>query len=210
MQIGPRCVAQFHYTLTDDAGTVIDSSRGGDPLTYLHGGGNIVPGLEKMMEGKVKGDAFKADVSPEEGYGPRIEALLQTAPRSMFPPDMEPAVGMQFQAESNMGPVMVTVEYQIDPADAAAFAAVMRQTRRARLGQGALSWGLFKDTSAPGRYIEYFVDESWLEHQRRLERFSVVDAGLRAPRTAFHKGSTPPLVRRYVAEALRRTNHWPW
>ena len=109
MQIGPRCVAQFHYTLTDDAGTVIDSSRGGDPLTYLHGGGNIVPGLEKMMEGKVKGDAFKADVSPEEGYSPRIEALLQTAPRSMFPPDMEPAVGMQFQAESNMGPVLVTV-----------------------------------------------------------------------------------------------------
>lgn len=109
MKIAARTVAQFHYTLTDDAGTVIDSSRGGDPLTYLHGGGNIVPGLEKMMEGKGKGDAFKADVSPEEGYGPRIEALLQTAPRSMFPPDMEPAVGMQFQAESNMGPVLVTV-----------------------------------------------------------------------------------------------------
>ncbi|MES2884383.1 MAG: peptidylprolyl isomerase [Pseudomonadota bacterium] len=109
MQIGPRTVAQFHYTLTDDAGQVIDSSRGAQPLTYLHGGGQIVPGLEKMMEGKVKGDSFKVEVSPEEGYGPRIEALLQTAPRSMFPPDMEPEVGMQFQAESNMGPVMVTV-----------------------------------------------------------------------------------------------------
>ena len=109
MQIGPRTVVQFHYTLTDDAGTVIDSSRGADPLTYLHGSGQIVPGLEKVMEGKAKGDAFKVDVSPEEGYGPRIEALLQTAPRSMFPPDMEPDVGMQFQAESNMGPVMVTV-----------------------------------------------------------------------------------------------------
>ena len=109
MQIGPRTVVQFHYTLTDDAGTVIDSSRGAGPLTYLHGSGQIVPGLEKVMEGKAKGDAFKVDVSPEEGYGPRIEALLQTAPRSMFPPDMEPDVGMQFQAESNMGPVMVTV-----------------------------------------------------------------------------------------------------
>ena len=109
MKIAARTVAQFHYTLTDDAGTVIDSSRGGDPLTYLHGGGQIVPGLEKMMEGKVKGDAFKADVSPEEGYGQRIEALLQTAPRAMFPPDVNPEVGMQFQAESNMGPVMVTV-----------------------------------------------------------------------------------------------------
>jgi MFS family permease len=108
------------------------------------------------------------------------------------------------------GPVMVTLEYQIDAADAGAFAEVMRETRRARLRQGALSWGLFKDTSAPGRYIEYFVDESWLEHQRRLERFTTADAGLRERRLAFHKGSTPPEVRRYVAEALRRTGRWPW
>ena len=109
MKIAARTVVQFHYTLTDDAGTVIDSSRGNEPLAYLHGQGQIVPGLEKVMEGKVKGDAFKVAVSPEEGYGQRVEALLQTAPRSMFPPDMEPEVGMQFQAESNMGPVMVTV-----------------------------------------------------------------------------------------------------
>ena len=109
MQIGPRTVVQFHYTLTDDAGQVVDSSRGDEPLTYLHGAGNIVPGLEKAMAGKVKGDVFKVDVSAEEGYGQRIEALLQTAPRSMFPPDMTPEVGMQFQAESNMGPVLVTV-----------------------------------------------------------------------------------------------------
>jgi len=109
VKIAARTVAEFHYTLTDDAGTVIDSSRGSEPLAYLHGGGNIVPGLEKAMEGKTKGDAFKVDVSAEEGYGPRIEALLQTAPRSMFPDDMAPEVGMQFQAESNMGPVMVTV-----------------------------------------------------------------------------------------------------
>ena len=60
------------------------------------------------------------------------------------------------------GPVMVTVEYQIDPAQAEAFTAVMQKTRRARLRQGALSWGLFRDTEAPGRYIEYFVDESWV------------------------------------------------
>lgn len=109
MKIAARTVVQFHYTLTDAAGTVIDSSRGSEPLSYLQGAGNIVPGLEKQMEGKVKGDVFKADVSPEEGYGQRVEALLQTAPRSMFPPDVTPEVGMQFQAESNMGPVMVTV-----------------------------------------------------------------------------------------------------
>lgn len=109
MKIADRTVVQFHYTLTDDAGMVIDSSRGDEPLTYLQGAGNIVPGLEKAMEGKVKGDTFKADIAPEDGYGQRVEALLQTAPRAMFPDDMEPEVGMQFQAESNMGPVMVTV-----------------------------------------------------------------------------------------------------
>jgi MFS family permease len=130
-------------------------------------------------------------------------------------PDFSPvAVGrvpqVAIDVDPDEGPVMVTVEYQIDPAEATAFAAVMRETRRARLRQGALSWGLFKDTGAPGRYIEYFVDESWVEHQRRLERFSAADAGLRERRAAFHKGSAPPVVNRYVAEALRRTNHWPW
>ena len=59
------------------------------------------------------------------------------------------------------GPVMVTVEYLIDPARAAAFTEVMQRTRRARLRQGALSWGLFRDTAQPGRYVEYFVDENW-------------------------------------------------
>jgi MFS family permease len=130
-------------------------------------------------------------------------------------PDFSPAAlvsvpEVAIDVEPDDGPVMVTVEYQIDPADAAAFAAVMRETRRARLSQGALSWGLFKDTSAPGRYIEYLVDESWLEHHRRLERFSAADAGLRERRAAFHNGSEPPRVSRFVAEALKRANQWPW
>jgi MFS family permease len=100
------------------------------------------------------------------------------------------------------GPVMVTVEYQIDPARAAEFRDVMQRTRRARLRQGALSWGLFRDVSQAGRYVEYFVDENWLEHQRRLERFTAFDAGLRSTRLAFHVGSEPPVVRRYVADNL--------
>ena len=98
------------------------------------------------------------------------------------------------------GPVMVTVEYRIDPARAAAFGEVMQRTRRARLRQGALSWGLFRDTAQPGRYVEYFVDENWLDHQRRLERFSAFDAELRARRLAFHLGPEPPVTRRYVAD----------
>ena len=98
------------------------------------------------------------------------------------------------------GPVMVTLEYQIDPARAADFALVMQRTRRARLRQGALSWGLFRDVTAPGRYIEYFVDENWVEHQRRLERFTAFDAGLREERLAFQLNSEPPVLRRYVAD----------
>jgi MFS family permease/quinol monooxygenase YgiN len=97
------------------------------------------------------------------------------------------------------GPVMVTIEYLIDPADTAAFDDVMQRTRRARLRQGALSWGLFRDVAQPGRYIEYFVDENWLEHQRRLARFTAFDAALRAQRLALHRGPEPPLTRRYVA-----------
>jgi MFS family permease len=100
------------------------------------------------------------------------------------------------------GPVMVTVEYQIDPARATEFAEVMQRTRRARLRQGALSWGLFRDANAPGRYVEYFVDESWVEHQRRLERFTAGDAGLRERRLAFHIGEQPPVVRRLVGETM--------
>ncbi len=97
------------------------------------------------------------------------------------------------------GPVMVTVEYQIDPARAADFQAVMQLTRAARLRQGALSWGLFRDTSRPGRYVEYFLDENWLEHQRRLERFTAADAELRQRRLEFHLGPEPPGLHRYVA-----------
>lgn len=107
-----------------------------------------------------------------------------------------------FEIAPDEGPVMVTLEYQIDPAQAAAFAEVMERTRRARLRQGALSWGLFRDTAVPGRYVEYFVDENWVEHQRRLERFTAFDAELRAQRLAFHVGGSPPVLRRYVADTL--------
>jgi MFS family permease len=99
------------------------------------------------------------------------------------------------------GPVMVTIEYQIDPAEATGFADVMQLTRQARLRQGALSWGLFRDTAVPGRYVEYFIDDNWVEHQRRLERFTAADAELRTRRMAFHRGAEAPLLRRYVADS---------
>ena len=104
--------------------------------------------------------------------------------------------------DPDAGPVMVTVEYFIDPVQAAGFNAVMQETRRARLRQGALSWGLFRDAAVPGRYIEYFLDESWVEHQRRLERFTNADAGLRERRLAFHRRAELPQVQRYIGDTV--------
>ena len=118
------------------------------------------------------------------------------------PAAMTSAVEPAIDVEPEDGPVMVTVEYLIDPARAAEFAEVMQRTRRARLRQGALSWGLFRDAAQPGRVIEYFVDENWLEHQRRLERFSAFDAGLRERRLAFHTGDEAPRVKRFIAQSL--------
>ncbi len=135
---------------------------------------------------------------------------LETAAAPDFTPhaigmDLEPTVGVN----DDDGPVMVTVEYLIDPARAAEFAAVMQRTRRARLRQGALSWGLFRDAAQPSRVIEYFVDENWVEHQRRLERFSAFDAGLRSERLAFHLGSVAPRVKRYIAQSLDALSELP-
>lgn len=109
MQIAERTVASFHYTLTDDAGSVIDSSRGREPLVYLHGVGNIVPGLEKAMVGRSAGDSFDVVVSPEEGYGLPNEMLVQTVPRAAFQGVDQLEVGMQFTAQTGQGALSVVV-----------------------------------------------------------------------------------------------------
>lgn len=84
MQIAERTVASFHYTLTNDAGEVIDSSAGREPLAYLHGAGNIVPGLEQAMVGRAAGDRFEVRVAPEDGYGMPNEFMVSTVPRLAF------------------------------------------------------------------------------------------------------------------------------
>ena len=109
MQIAERSVASFHYTLTNDAGDVLDSSEGREPLAYLHGGGNIVPGLEREMAGHVAGDRFNVDVAPEEGYGTYIDELVQVVPRKSFEGIADLAVGMQFQAQTGQGPIPVVI-----------------------------------------------------------------------------------------------------
>lgn len=109
MQIAERCVASFHYTLTNAEGEVIDSSSGRGPLTYLHGAGNIVPGLEKAMAGKAVGDRFEVVVDAEEGYGPRHAGLVQVVPRVAFQGVDAIEPGMQFHAQGPQGPMAVVV-----------------------------------------------------------------------------------------------------
>ena len=109
MQISKNKVVSIDYTLTDDQGQVIDSSKGQEPLAYIHGAGNIIPGLEDALEGKQQGDALNVTVAPENGYGMRNEELLQVIPRDRFVGVEDLAVGMQFQAEGQHGPQVVTI-----------------------------------------------------------------------------------------------------
>ncbi len=96
--------------------------------------------------------------------------------------------------------LVVTIEYFIDPARATEFRAVMKESRRTRLQQGALRWELEHDIADPRRYVERILDESWVEHLRRFDRSTNADMALRDRRLAFHVGENPPVVTRYVVE----------
>ena len=100
MQITSQKVATIDYTLTDDQGTLIDSSKDGEPLAYIQGIGNLIPGLEEALEGKSAGDELSVSIQPDQAYGKRDEELLQAVPRAHFDGVDELQVGMQFRASS--------------------------------------------------------------------------------------------------------------
>lgn len=100
-------VVSFHYTLTNTAGETIDTSRErGAPLPYLHGAGNIVPGLERQLVGLAVGGKIQAVVPPAEGYGERGGPPPQPVPRNAFPEGMPIEKGIPVQAQSPDGQVM--------------------------------------------------------------------------------------------------------
>jgi FKBP-type peptidyl-prolyl cis-trans isomerase SlyD len=109
MQITQNAVVLIHYTLTDETGKTIDSSAGAEPLAYVHGNGNLIPGLERALEGKQAGDALSVKVSPAEAYGEYDENLVQSVPRDVLQGIDNVRVGMQLQAQSNQGARAVTV-----------------------------------------------------------------------------------------------------
>jgi len=109
MNISNNCVVSIHYTLTNSEGTVIDSSEGQEPLAYLHGAGNIIPGLEKALVGKVVGDKFNVSIPAAEAYGVRDDSMVQELPSNMFSGIDQIEVGMEFHAETEQGLQVVTV-----------------------------------------------------------------------------------------------------
>ncbi|MFA5938995.1 MAG: peptidylprolyl isomerase [Sinimarinibacterium sp.] len=109
MEIANQRVVYIHYTLTNDAGEVLDSSRGAEPLAYLHGGGNIIPGLENALIGKAAGDKLVVKVAAADGYGERDEQLVQNVPRRAFQGIKDIQPGMSFTAQGNGGPMRVVV-----------------------------------------------------------------------------------------------------
>jgi FKBP-type peptidyl-prolyl cis-trans isomerase SlyD len=109
MQIAKNTVATIDYTLTNTQGQVLDTSKGGQPLSYLHGVGGIIPGLENALEGKQTGDVLTVEIQPEQAYGQRNEQLVQEVPRKMFQGVDNIQPGMQFRAQGPQGQQVVTV-----------------------------------------------------------------------------------------------------
>jgi FKBP-type peptidyl-prolyl cis-trans isomerase SlyD len=107
MQIAKHKVASIHYTLTDNDGKVLDSSAGREPLHYIQGIGNLIPGMEEGLEGKKQGDKVNLKVSPEKGYGVKDDKMVQRVPRSAFGGG-EIKKGMQFQTDQ--GQVVTVTE----------------------------------------------------------------------------------------------------
>ena len=117
MQIAANKAVSIDYTLTNDAGEVIDSSAGGAPLVYLHGAGNIIVGLEKALVGKQAGDEVKVAVEPEEAYGEYSAELVATLNRSMFEGVDELEVGMQFHASGPDGGMQIVTIRELEGDD---------------------------------------------------------------------------------------------
>jgi len=109
MKIAKDRVVSIHYTLTDDDGKTLDSSSGGDPLSYLHGNNGLIPGLEKALEGREQGDSFKTTVGPEEGYGMPNPELVQDVPLEALSGIDGLEVGMTLQSKAPDGRVQLLV-----------------------------------------------------------------------------------------------------
>jgi FKBP-type peptidyl-prolyl cis-trans isomerase SlyD len=108
MQIAEKTVVSFEYTLKDDDGKVLDTSEGREPLTYMHGMGNIIPGLEKALTGKTTGDSLDLTIGPDEAYGRRDEKMIRNIPVRKLS-DKNPIAGRRYRAQLEEGVAIVVV-----------------------------------------------------------------------------------------------------
>lgn len=110
MNIAPETVVVFHYTLRNEEGEELESSRGADPTAYLHGANNIIPGLETAMTGKSAGDIFSATVAAEQAYGLHNPEKVQRVPvkHLLFKGKLRPGMVVQLNTSDGRIPVTVT------------------------------------------------------------------------------------------------------
>ena len=101
------------------------------------------------------------------------------------------------------GPVLVTIEYRIDPHHAGDFAAAMQDLGVVRRRDGAMYWELFRDGADPRRYMEIFLTESWAEHLRQHTRFIIADRALEQRVRSFHVGDGPVVVSHFISAYAR-------
>lgn len=109
MQIEENKVVKIEYTVKTEEGVLVDTSEGNEPLAYLHGHKNIIPGLENALVGKGTEDELSVTVTPDEAYGERHEQLIKEVPMQAFQGVDKVEPGMQFNAESPQGPQLITV-----------------------------------------------------------------------------------------------------
>ena len=114
MLITNQHVVAIDYTLSNDAGEVIDSSAGAEPLVYLHGAGNIIAGLENALAGKAVGDELEVSIEPEDAYGEYSAELITNLGREMFEGVEELEVGMQFHASAPDGGMQIVTIRDVD------------------------------------------------------------------------------------------------
>ncbi|HZJ94802.1 MAG TPA: peptidylprolyl isomerase [Thiopseudomonas sp.] len=117
MLIANQHVVSIDYTLSNDAGEVLDSSNGAEPLVYLHGAGNIIAGLENALTGKQVNDELEVSIEPEDAYGEYKAELITTLGREMFEGVDELQVGMQFHASAPDGGMQIVTIREIDGDD---------------------------------------------------------------------------------------------